>query len=145
MSEPIFQIYETDLETLERELSAALREATAMLEIMANLSHHLSNISDDDSPLRFPEVLREHVAHHAQNVKSARDTIRKLKELDEAMAKAKELQKRKCDHCGGLGKVPHGVCNCGTGEGCSQHDVWMWGKKCPVCNGTGYSPTHHQC
>lgn len=41
-----------------------------------------------------------------------------------------------CKRCNGVGKIPYGNCNCGSGEGCSQHDVWMWGLECPECGMT---------
>ena len=43
---------------------------------------------------------------------------------------------KKCPTCEGVGRVPWGdTCNCGSGEGCSIHDAWFWGKICPDCNG----------
>lgn len=49
---------------------------------------------------------------------------------------------KRCQRCGGVGKVqwPEARCNCGSGEGCDIHDdvaIGLWGKKCPDCNGTG--------
>lgn len=43
-----------------------------------------------------------------------------------------------CPKCNGAGRVPNfgSNCNCGSGEGCPQHDV-MWGMACEVCRGTG--------
>lgn len=42
----------------------------------------------------------------------------------------------KCKVCKGTGIIlePRGWCNCGSGEGCSQHsDFWMQKKACPAC------------
>lgn len=48
--------------------------------------------------------------------------------------------KYNCLYCGGVGRVPSGICNCGSGEGCSVHNttaIAMWGVICSYCNGKG--------
>jgi hypothetical protein len=45
-----------------------------------------------------------------------------------------------CVACKGIGRVDSGTCNCGSGEGCAQHNktaIAMWGDRCAVCGGTG--------
>jgi hypothetical protein len=44
--------------------------------------------------------------------------------------------------CRGLGYIliPHGMCNCGSGEGCSQHDeFWKKRVRCDGQEGDGDS------
>ncbi len=45
-----------------------------------------------------------------------------------------------CPKCGGSGRIAGGICNCGSGEGCTLHNataIAMWGDKCAECHGTG--------
>ena len=52
----------------------------------------------------------------------------------------KKIRTVQCTRCDGVGKVESGWCNCGSGEGCSMHDllaISMWGPTCLRCKGKG--------
>jgi hypothetical protein len=105
---------------------------------------------------KFLELPKEHEddesefrrgIHQLQYMIMARGARRKEWSEDEALTlfiknfNKEQIENRaECLRCKGRGKISSSYdthCNCGSGEGCGQHDAF-WMEKCPDCKGVGF-------